>query len=348
MAEVEPGRGTAHEAAPAGEEAMVAGIVAAIRRRYLDRYQPAVRPARRDQHAKQHGCALAELTVPADLPYPVRHGLFAEPGTHHAVIRFSASSPDPKPDTRRDARAMAIKVLDVPGEKVLPAERDATTQDFILANSKVFFCRDVPDYIDLTEALDRGRFPLFFFPTWKPWRWRLLELRNLLAAVGRRVSNPLEIQYWSQTPYALGPHAVKYSARPTEGVRKQRAAAGPDSLEEVVAAHLATRDASFDFFVQLRTNPRTMPVEDAAVVWKERASPFIKVATCRIPAQDITTPARRAFAEHLSYTPWHALPAHRPLGGINRTRRAAYEAMSELRHELNGVARGEPTFEDVP
>ena len=54
-----------------------------------------------------------------------------------------------------------------------------------------------------------------------------------------------------------------------------------------------------------------------------------------------------ALAEQISYTPWHALPEHAPLGGVNRVRRVVYESISRLRHELNGVPRREPTSLDL-
>ena len=38
---------------------------------------------------------------------------------------------------------------------------------------------------------------------------------------------------------------------------------------------------------------------------------------------------------------------HRPLGGVNRTRRVVYEVISELRHGLNGTPRREPTGDEV-
>jgi hypothetical protein len=37
----------------------------------------------------------------------------------------------------------------------------------------------------------------------------------------------------------------------------------------------------------------------------------------------------------MSFNPWHAVPAHKPLGGINRLRQAVYQAISKLRHEMN-------------
>src|SRR5262249_48761244 len=76
-------------------------------------------------------------------------------------------------------------------------------------------------------------------------------------------------------------------------------------------------------------------------------SRFRNVATIIIPHQEFATPARDRFCETLSFTPWHALPQHRPLGAVNRMRRVAYEAISKLRHELNGTER-ELTAQDVP
>jgi hypothetical protein len=53
------------------------------------------------------------------------------------------------------------------------------------------------------------------------------------------------------------------------------------------------------------------------------------------------------FGDNLSFTPWHALSEHRPLGGIQRARRVVYETISKLRHGLNNAPRKEPTsFEE--
>ena len=111
---------------------------------------------------------------------------------------------------------------------------------------------------------------------------------------------------------------------------------------------LASGEWRFDFTVQIQTDSRRMPVEDPTIRWSERRSPFRRVATIRIPSQDFTSEAQKAFAEQLSFTPWHSLPEHQPMGGINRVRRDVYEAISEMRHQKNGVPRREPSAEDLP
>jgi hypothetical protein len=71
------------------------------------------------------------------------------------------------------------------------------------------------------------------------------------------------------------------------------------------------------------------------------------VATIHIPSQSFQSEARKELAENLSFTPWHTLADHQPLGGINRVRRAVYESISSTRHNRNGVQMSEPTsFED--
>lgn len=76
--------------------------------------------------------------------------------------------------------------------------------------------------------------------------------------------------------------------------------------------------------------------------WSEAEAPFRKIATLRIPMQKVDTPERNSFAENLSMNPWHCLPEHRPLGGVNRVRREVYFAISQYRHGRNGVPVQEP------
>ena len=155
--------------------------------------------------------------------------------------------------------------------------------------------------------------------------------------------NPLDLQYWSQTPYAFGPGVVKYTVRPDQAVGREGVPPSDwNGLEEAVRRALAPGagpDLCFDFLVQPQVDPVTMPIEDPTRRWSEDDSRFRKVATIRIPRQELQS---QIFAENLSFTPWHSLPEHRPLGGINRVRRAVYEASSTLRHDANGVPRIEP------
>jgi hypothetical protein len=109
---------------------------------------------------------------------------------------------------------------------------------------------------------------------------------------------------------------------------------------------LAQREVIFDFQLQVQTDPHRMPIENASVEWPERLSPYITVAALRIPPQRFDSPGQLAFANNLSFNPWHSLPAHRPLGNQNRARRTVYLELSRLRRELNDEPHLEPTGDE--
>src|SRR3546814_2533376 len=77
----------------------------------------------------------------------LRQGVFSEPGkTWQAWVRLSNGNAYPQFDRIRDARGMAIKLHDVPGEKLTRDPRHAGEQDFVMFNHPVFFVRDVAEY----------------------------------------------------------------------------------------------------------------------------------------------------------------------------------------------------------
>jgi hypothetical protein len=141
----------------------------------------------------------------------------------------------------------------------------------------------------------------------------------------------------------LGPNAIKFSAKPTfHTANSPPEAEGPDFLREAMRQQLSDDDVYFDFLVQVQTDPVRMPIEAPLTVWDEAQSPFQRVAMIRIPRQDVTLKGV-AMAEKLAFTPWHALPEHRPIGNMNRARKVIYDMVSEFRRTTNGVERVEPT-----
>jgi hypothetical protein len=142
---------------------------------------------------------------------------------------------------------------------------------------------------------------------------------------------------------------VKYSAIPL-GEASDTIPSNPskDFLREAMVRQLARGEAHFDFAVQLQTDATQMPIEDPGYEWSETVSPFRKVARLKILQQEFDNEAQRRFGENLSFTPWHSLPEHRPLGGVNRARKVIYRAISMFRHTQNGTVRQEPTSWTLP
>src|SRR3954464_12525484 len=109
------------------EDALIARIERTMRRKLERDYAPAV--TRRDAHPKHTGLLQATFPAAADLPPAVRVGLFAEPRAYQAWIRTSNASGKPQSDAVPDVRGLAIKLLDVEGEKI-PESEEPRTQDF--------------------------------------------------------------------------------------------------------------------------------------------------------------------------------------------------------------------------
>jgi hypothetical protein len=322
----------------AAADAIAVALDAEIRRRY------ARGSARRDAHPKAHGCVRAELRVLDTLPPALAQGIFV-PGKHYAAwMRFSNGASDPdQSDAKPDARGLALKVMGVPGKKLLADEADAGTQDFIFINHPVFFANDPNRYLALVKAASgEGFLGKLGIPL-------ALGLRGSMIAfqtTRNPMSNPLHGQYFTMVPYALGTgpqrQAVKYAVRPcvAKPVRMP-ANPGPDFLRAAMRRTLKAGDFCMELLVQPRTSD-AMSVEDSMTEWESSQAPFIPVATIHVPKQAFDTPERHAFCENLSFTPWHSLPEHRPLGVTNRIRRIVYERISRLRHEMNDEPRVEP------
>jgi hypothetical protein len=334
------------EAVPPGEAEATAQIAAVIGGT-VAKDQKETGSAHRDAHAKAHGCVRAQFRVNEHLPPELRQGVFQEGREYRSWIRYSNGSGRAAKDSEGDGRGMAIKLLGVQGPKLSDDEK--ATQDFLMINAPVFFVRDAADYVEFSKAAAAGKPFSFFIHGLNPFRWRFRELRNALTLIRKRTDNPLDIRYWSLAPYMLGESGpMKYSARPCAAAPLEKTdRKNPNYLRDAMSARLKTSSACFEFMVQLRTDPSRQPVEDPTVEWSEKTSPFTPVATIDIPSQSFDGPEQQKFCENLSMNPWHALPEHRPLGGINRVRKVVYETISKLRHDLNGAARSEPTGDEI-
>ncbi len=318
-------------------EGMVTEMKAQVDKMYADKKML------RQVHTKMHGCVKASFTVEKNLPESLKVGVFSEEKTYDAWVRFSNASTQPKPDGKKDIRGAAIKLLGVPGEKILTDELHFDTQDFLLMSSETFFSKNIEEFGKTMKAAtspNKLNLALYFL---NPMHWGLLGrlLKSNIAC-----TNPLGIPYWSTQPYRFGAEdkAVKYFLKPSASNQLiNENTTDDDYLRINLQQTLNSNEASFDFFVQFQTNADTMPIEDPTVKW---TSEFQKVGTLKIFAQSFDSNEQMEFGDNLSFNPWHSLPAHRPLGGFNRARKVAYETMSKYRHEKNHIEMFEPTVEE--
>ena len=296
-----------------------------------------------DVHVKTHGCAMGEFRVLPNLPHILAQGLFATERTYPALVRFSNSASQPQADLLPDGRGLALKVLDVEGDLLSP-ESKRPCQVFLMVNNPVFVARNVKEFLRLEELLIDAHGNPFLIATegltggaWNPLRWHWRETLTVLQIAGQLPEHPASNTYFSMVPIRFGHYVAKYRLRPAGEVRGAyaeviaRLSTQPDALRRMLEETLRAQQILFEFQVQLRTSADTMPVEDATVEWPERESPFQTVALLLLPRQEIDTPGRKAACQNLSFDAWNALVDHRPLGGINRLRRAVYPISAQWR-----------------
>ncbi|SDM01108.1 hypothetical protein SAMN05660642_01323 [Geodermatophilus siccatus] len=340
------------------EEEIVRRILAAMER--ANRQVSAKhRHGLRDAHAKSHGILAGELRIEPGLPAHLAQGLFAAPRTYPVIVRFSTSPGDLRTDRVPAPRGMAVKVIGVDGPRAV--QDGATTQDFLLVNHPTLPFGTVGAYVELQKVLERQhrqsdlrqRSTRLVARVLTRLRFPLPRIAEVLATPGHHI---LGETFHSMAALRYGDHVAKISAAPlSEDVRALTGRpvgrrAGESALRDLVADFFAHRSAEYEVRAQLCVDVRRMPIEDASKHWPEELSPHHRVAVLHLPAQDPYSDARRRYADDvLSFSPWHALEAHRPLGSIMRSRRAAYERSSDFRHTVNGVQQREPSsVEELP
>ncbi|MCJ2122425.1 catalase, partial [Methylobacterium sp. J-077] len=105
----------------------------------------------RSVHAKAHGILEGVLRIDHNLPPELAQGLFAKPGEHKVYMRMSTNAGDILPDAVSLPRGLALKVLDVEGERLPDAE--GTTQNFIMVNGKVFQAPNAEKFLGSLKML---------------------------------------------------------------------------------------------------------------------------------------------------------------------------------------------------
>lgn len=310
----------------------------------------------RSVHAKAHGILQGTLTVHEGLPPELAQGLFARPGRHKAYVRLSTNAGDILPDAIGLPRGIAIKVLEVEGERIDGAE--GSTQDFVMVNGRVFQAKTADQFLKslklLAATTDRME------GAKKAASAVLRGINTALGAVGIESTtvaslggapnvDPLGETYTSVTPFRFGDHVAKFGLAPASPSFTALAgstidAAGrPDAIRETVRAEMKGLGGAWDFRVQLCLDPDKQPVEDPTVEWKEDDTPFRTVATLSVDAQDSWAPEMvERVDEAMRFSVWTGLEAHRPLGNINRARRDTYRHSAEYRARFNRCPIHEP------
>jgi len=301
----------------------------------------------RGGNTKTHGIVRGEFIVHDNLPAELRHGIYAQPHTYRAWVRFSGPGPYITPDIDDVGfMSISIKLMGVPGPKLMDEEK--FTLDMFGVSPPTFVTPDTKANAQLQIESVKNASIFYFLNFHRP---HLLDLIMQSLWI-KTQSSPFEAPYFSCVPYLLGEgQAMQYSVWPKSKQRTRipRLPLRPpdDYLRNAMVAALTAGDVELDIRLQRQTDPHLMPIENNAVLWPEKLSPRISVATLRLPRQKFDSPVQMEFAKRLSYNPWHTIAEHRPLGNQSRARRRMYLELSKLRHSMNDVPHYEPNGDEL-
>ena len=206
------GLALAEEKLQPGEEEHLQSIIDTMAEYMRRHWQPG--NYQRAGNTKTHGVVRGEVAVRGDLPAAFRRGVFAEPKTYPAWVRFSGPGPDwPRDIDDVGFVSCAIKIMGVAGAKLLEDEK--FTQDFLSICTPTFVTPDTRANAKLQAWILKGT-PLYYFSD--PTDSHILD--GLMQSWWNKTqSNPLGERYWSCVPYLLGEgQAMMYSVYPRSKV----------------------------------------------------------------------------------------------------------------------------------
>ena len=273
----------------------------------------------------------AELRFLKLLPADLSHG-FAQPDrAYPAVVRFSNAAGTGQSDAAHDMRGVALRV------QVSPEK----SHDLLMTNFPVSYARNARQFVTFVVAMTGGppaklRGVLRLIRLFGPWE-TVRMLWNAWRSRRRTVRSVATQTYWSRGAMRWGPTlAVRYLLRPAPGTADalRPPKDDPDYLSAEAARRLALGDIRFELCVQRYVDEDSTPIEDTAVRWRERVSPAEPVAVLTLAGGDLSTAdalAQARLIDAMAFNPWNTTDEFRPLGNLNRARKAVYDASSAQR-----------------
>ena len=316
----------------------------------------------RSVHAKSHGILTGRVDILPDLPPEYAQGMFARPGSHAALARVSTNPGDILHDSIGLPRGMALKILDVAGDR-LPGSEDSHVQDFLMINAPTFNAADGADFLRnlklLAKTTDRAEWAKRGLAAVLRGAEKLVEVTGhesaLLQSMGGAANvHPLGETYYTATAYRYGDYMAKFSLAPISDSLTALTgeivdtAGRPDALREEVASAMQKGDGVWELRVQLCRDIAAMPIEDATVAWDEDLSPYVPVARFTVPAQTGWSEARAHRVDDcMRFSPWNGLAAFQPIGRINRIRQDSYDQSANFRSRVNACPMHEPSAAEL-
>jgi hypothetical protein len=244
------------------------------------------------QRKTLYATTTAEFRVPAALPEALQTGPFQPGAALRAIVRFSSAGPKAEPDTKKDQRAVGIRVTDDRGH----------VQDLLFTSGAAGnHARDARQFnssmqaaIDMAEGgisgTLKGLFGLFGREGLRE-TLRLHSARSSASDVGVSLA---ALSYYSRSPIEMGSKLVHLALMPIDGTpaelaheaRAARDGLGRDMCMRRTAGHVRFRMAAAE----------APPLGDLS---KGPTGPWFTVAELRLPRQSTGEAQMRAAAARI-------------------------------------------------
>jgi hypothetical protein len=260
---------------------------------------------------------------------------FVRPGAvFPTTVRFSNAAGSARHDAEPDLRGVALRVTVSPQQQ----------HDLLMTNFPVSHARDAHQFVKFASATAGGGMSRIvglarLMVVCGPLETARM-LRNVQKGRRRKIRSVATETYWSRGAIRWGETlAVRYLLRPAPGTPSapEPAKTDPDFLSHEAAHRLADRDIRFELCIQRFKDARSTPIEDTAVEWSTSVSPPEPFAVLTIGSRDaggVGGVAEPKALRCVDFNPWNTTDQFRPLGNLNRARKAAYDASVAHRHEL--------------
>ena len=292
-------------------------------------------PIQRALHAKAT-LALddAVLRFNDDLAADLQVGFAMPEQTYLTTVRFSNAAGSGKPDFAKDLRGIALRIQ----------VDDSTSIDLLASNFHTSHARNARQFVEFAKATAGGNISRILGVASLARSFGIRETVRMVGNVAAARKQPIDSvatqTYWSRGALTWGPElAVRYLLRPEPGAPQGPipSTTDPNYLSTEAAHRLRRGDIRFELCIQRYVNDEVTPIEDTAVEWKVTNSPVEPIATLTLTQADITTAdsqTNAAAIDSLAFNPWNTTEDFRPLGNLNRARKAAYDASAAHRSQI--------------
>jgi hypothetical protein len=277
-------------------------------------------------------------------------GVFIGGKTYKAFVRwsngagpgFATGFNGPRNDAAPDNRAIAIKLLGVAGQKMLEQESDAETQDFLFTTSQAAFLVDAQQALDFFTATAGGFLKQSAYLATHPSLAKMYAVDTPAAGLIKDLATG---SFYSNVPNRFGSSYAKFMLDPCNNNPSKFTLPGATNYySDRWTKDIASGDVCYGLYVQMYQDDSSTPLEDGTAVWNTE---WTLLGTLTFEGgQAWGDDTRENMCENFSFNPWHTLPDHEPIGGIQRVRKAVYTTMGQMRAQAGGFAFAEPTEAD--